>query len=454
MQPRILGTGGLQSTCWTPSPALLLLPPPDHRRSRHYCRFRTRHYRCFTPSLMHTDHFRRLLLPGLVFQSVVIAGGYGTGREIVEFFLSLGPRAGLLAMGVSTLIWSFVCAVSFEFARQNRATDYRSFFKALIGRFAWVYEVCWFAMMLIVLAVIAAAAGEIVRDVFGATYLTGVVGVSVLIGALLYWGTEGIEKVLSAWTIVLYGVFVLVFVRAIGAFGPEISAGLWAGGGVSGPGALEAAAAESSGAGFWSWCVSGVAYAGYNVALIPALLFSIRHVTSTRDAVMAGLLAGPIAMIPAFLFFIAMVGQYPEIVPAAVPAITLLEGIGAGWLLILFHVMLLGTLVETGTGLIHSVNERIHATLLWRGAALRGTGRPDPTRPPGLTPQTRLWMGVAWLTAGAFVAQFGLISLIARGYGTLTWLFVAVYVLPVATIGLWRIWGGRIWRWRTLNTTD
>ena len=30
--------------------------------------------------------FQRYLLPGFVFQSVIIAGGYGTGRELVEFF--------------------------------------------------------------------------------------------------------------------------------------------------------------------------------------------------------------------------------------------------------------------------------------------------------------------------------------------------------------------------------
>ena len=42
--------------------------------------------------------FQRYLLPGFVFQSVVIAGGYGTGRELVEFFLTQGPLGGLLAM--------------------------------------------------------------------------------------------------------------------------------------------------------------------------------------------------------------------------------------------------------------------------------------------------------------------------------------------------------------------
>ena len=50
---------------------------------------------------------KRYLLPGFIFQSVVIAGGYGTGRELAEFFLPYGPKGGLLAMMlVSMTFWS------------------------------------------------------------------------------------------------------------------------------------------------------------------------------------------------------------------------------------------------------------------------------------------------------------------------------------------------------------
>ena len=41
--------------------------------------------------------FKRFLLPGLAFKAVVIGGGYATGRELAEFFLSVGPWGGLLA---------------------------------------------------------------------------------------------------------------------------------------------------------------------------------------------------------------------------------------------------------------------------------------------------------------------------------------------------------------------
>ncbi len=36
------------------------------------------------------DFFQKYLLPGLVFQGVVIGGGYATGRELAEFFLPHG----------------------------------------------------------------------------------------------------------------------------------------------------------------------------------------------------------------------------------------------------------------------------------------------------------------------------------------------------------------------------
>ena len=110
---------------------------------------------------MHSTFFQKYLLPGFIFQSLVIAGGYGTGRELVEFFLDLGPLTGLLAMGVATAIWSAVAASSFELARLTRSYDYRTFFIHLLGRGWFLYEILYFLTAFLVLSVTAAAAGAI-----------------------------------------------------------------------------------------------------------------------------------------------------------------------------------------------------------------------------------------------------------------------------------------------------
>lgn len=347
---------------------------------------------------------RRHLLPGFVFQSVVIAGGYGTGRELTEFFLSRGPLGGLLAMALATAVWSAVCIVSYEFARVFRAYEYRSFFRRLLGP-GWVaFEVLYIALMMIVLAVIAAAAGSIAAETFGLPYLAGVVGILTLVGFLVFGGNRLIERAFAGWSGVLYLVYLVFFVMCVRSFGPAIQASL-SGGGIEG-----------------SWIQGGLQYAGYNLGVLPAVLITIRHHRNRGDTFIAGLLTGPIAMIPALLFFCAIAGEHPAVLTAEVPVNHMLELLGSRTFQIVFQVMLFGTLVETGAGLIHAVNERIARTFAERDRAL-------PAR-------TRVAAALGLLGLGAAVAQFGLIGLIAKGYGLITYGYLLVFVLPVLTRGV------------------
>src|SRR3546814_8278506 len=71
---------------------------------------------------------------------------------------------------------------------------------------------------------------------------------------------------------------------------------------------------------------------------------------SARDAVAAGLLAGPLAMLPALLFFICMVAYYPAVQSEALPSDFLLERLELPWFRILFQLMIFTALLESGTG--------------------------------------------------------------------------------------------------------
>jgi uncharacterized membrane protein YkvI len=141
--------------------------------------------------------FTIYLLPGFVFQSLVIAGGYATGRELVEFFLRLGPLTGLLGMLVTTVIWSAVAAVSFEFARMTQSYDYRAFFQDLLGRAWFLYEIAYVATLILVLSVIAAAGGDMMEHSFGVPRAISTVIIMSAIGLLTFFGTTLIEKFLS-----------------------------------------------------------------------------------------------------------------------------------------------------------------------------------------------------------------------------------------------------------------
>lgn len=358
--------------------------------------------------ILSSSVFRKYLLPGFVFQSVVIAGGYGTGRELVEYFLNYGPLGGLLGMFlVTTLLWSLILAVTFEFSRRFRAYDYRTFFKSLIGRFWFLFEIIYFYSLFLVLAVIGSAAGILLRDNFGLPYIVGVAVMLAAVGLLTFKGRGWIEKFLSSWSLLLYLVYGAFLVVALFQFGPEIKRNL------------------STTTVLPGWLLGGFKYALYNMGVIPAVFFCLSHIKTRKEALSAGILGGIIGIFPGFLFYIAVLGQYPAVLPEEVPSIFVLGKAGMPFFLILFQIVLFGTLIETGTGYIHAVNERIRSTLEAKGKEF----------PPWLRPM----VAVVLLSVGLGLSTFGLIDLIAKGYGSLSWGLLAVFFLPLMTLGLYKL---------------
>lgn len=347
-------------------------------------------------------------MPGFLLQSVIVGGGYATGRELVEFFLSAGPAGGLLGMLVATVLFSIASALSFELARMSRSYNYRDFFRQLLGR-GWIaFEIAYFALGLLVIAVVGAAAGELVTNHLGAPGAVGTLLLMAAVGVLVFRGSSLIEKVLAGWSFLLYGTYATLVAIYLWRFGDALVVNL---------------AQDTVGDG---WLGKGFAYFGYNVAVIPIILFCVRHMRSRKDAFTAGALAGPLVMIPALLFYLAMAATWPAILEAPVPSDFMTQRLGIAWLSAIFYVVIFGTFVETGTAFIHAINERV-------AEALREKGR--------IMPQwLRLLIAVIVLLIAVVLAvRIGLIDLIAKGYGTLTWVFIALFAIPLCTVGVWRI---------------
>jgi uncharacterized membrane protein YkvI len=51
--------------------------------------------------------------------------------------------------------------------------------------------------------------------------------------------------------------------------------------------------------------------------------------------------------------------------------------------------------------------------------------------------------GVLLVIAMLLADRFGLVTLIARGYRALAYVLITVYVAPLLTYGVWRLWQGR-----------
>jgi uncharacterized membrane protein YkvI len=354
--------------------------------------------------------FQRFVLPGLAFKAVVIGGGYATGRELAEFFLANGPWGGLAAALVAMLVWSIVCAATFRLAVACGAYDYRQFFIVLLGR-GWVlFEIAYSLFIILILSVYGAAAGAIGQALFAWAPLAGTLLLAAGIALFATFGNRSVEALFKWVSILLYCVYgtflVLVLTRFGGAIGAHFGKPLLAG----------------------HWLAGGIAYASYNVVGAVVILPVLRHLTSPRDAAWAGLVAGPLAMAPAIAFFIAMTAFYPAITAAPLPSEMILQRLDHPLFHLLFQLMIFAALLESGTGAVHAVNERVAG--VWR---LR----------------YRAELPVAWrvgataiiLLVCVFLAdRLGLVMLIARGYRLLAGVMLAIFIVPLLARPIWSRW--------------
>ncbi|MEE4361822.1 MAG: hypothetical protein V2I63_09900 [Pseudomonadales bacterium] len=359
-----------------------------------------------------TQWIRIYLIPGAVLQSVMIGGGYGTGREVVEFFTRYGVTGGLLGIAVAAVCIAVIFALSLEITRRFAAYDYRSFFQTLLGPFWFLYELLIVALFMLVIAVIGAAAGEILATEFGISRWQGGAGVLAIVVLLTFYGREFVMRVLTFWSLVLYAVFLTYLASVWTTFGDAMTSGF-------------AQADTRPG-----WFVAALQYSFYNVTAIPVILYAARAIDTPRQALLSGSLGALIGILPALFLHLSFVARYPAILDAELPVYEMFTALDAPLLKLGYLIVLVGTFIETGAGNVQGFLERLDGW--WEERTGDRLGRPVH----------------ALITAGVLLAALslsgvGIIALIAEGYGTLAWGFFGVYVVPLLTIGLWRILRGQ-----------
>lgn len=352
--------------------------------------------------------FKVYIMPGCIFQSVMVGGGYGTGRELVEYFTQYGFWGGLLGLAVSTSVMAIILALTFELARLYRAYDYRTFIRGLLGPFWMVYEVSALVMLLLMLSVLAAACGSIFTDAFLLPRWIGMLGMVFTIGLLAFFGRHILSLALTFWAFVLYAVFIAFLVIVL----------------LHGSGDIAAHARS------WvvhdGWFTSGLKYGFYNLAIAPLVLYAARPIEKRREAVGAGIIAAVISLAPGAIFHVAFFAAYPGVTEQEVPVYWMIQKFYVPGFLIIYSIMLFGTLIETGAGSLQGVFERIDTYLLEKGR------KPLPRLMNALIAIFAIGISIA-------LSSLGVIALVAKGYGLMAWVYMAVFIIPILTVGVYKI---------------
>lgn len=352
-----------------------------------------------------------VIVPGCVFQAVMIGGGYCTGREVVQYFTRYGAWGGIGAIAVAAVLLAVFLAFVFEAARFFAAYDYNTLLRPILGPLFPVLEALNVLMLVLVLSILGAAAGHIFEDRAGVPAWLGLMGLTLPIAILNYCGREVITRILSCSTVLLYMIFIAFLIFALRHNDKSFT---------------ELAANASSRDG---WAVSGCQFALYNCAAAMFILYAARSIRTRSHAIIAGAVGGFTAMLPAVLLHVSLLTRYQEVVGQDLPTYWMLERFGSGVFTLLFTAMLLFKLVETGAGILQGVNDRLDILVAaWRGYGLSRGARAATA-------------GGAVLLSTA-LSTFGVKDLIGRGYGTIAWVYLAVLILPLFVRGTLKMRAG------------
>ena len=363
--------------------------------------------------------YAKYILPGVLLQSVLIGGGYATGREIYSYGAKFGAFGWIsgLTIGIGFALFAFL---TFEICRIYKVYDYKNYIKQVIGPLWPVMDVLTILIAIMLIAVMAAATGSIFEQV-GLPNFLGAVVIVFLCGLLNFKGSKVIEKFESVGTVLLYGGYILFTILVLISKGSNIPQVF--------------ASADTSAydgkitLGLCIW--TGILYVAYNINSIPMGMFSLTRQTKRKETFFSGLIAGLLMVIPWFLSYFAMMCFYGDtsIVGAdvATPWMEMIKAVNGGpVLLALFSIVMGWTLVETATGCIHMIIDRFDIALEERGN----------TR---LTDKKRGLITVITLLAALLLSRIGVVTLIEKGYSYLSYGFILFYLLPTLFSGGYKI---------------
>lgn len=351
---------------------------------------------------------RVILTPSAVFLSVLFGGAFGSGREVVEFMSRHGPVGGFLSIAAIALVYATCLFLSFEIARAYQTHEYRGFYKLLLGRGWFVYEIVITLTVIATLAICASSSGAVLQSHFGLPLRIGEAALLLLVVALNYGGREIVERSMR-YSVLALAVILIALLAIVLATQGDALAKTFAGAS-SAPGAVR----------------DGLKYAITNAGLIPLLLFCGTQLESRGEALVAGIVAGIAGIAPAICFHLTFLVEYPRILDEVLPTYFMMESLTSPMFLDAYVLVLFVMIAQTGVGLLRGAIERVDRWNQERAGAPMGK-------------LSHAGLSGAALLASMALASVGLVGLIAQAYNYLSIIFTLIFVLPLLIVGIPKI---------------
>ena len=362
--------------------------------------------------MLDTYFLRVLVIPTAVFLSAIFGAAYGSGREVMEFISSNGPSGGLVALSSLCVTYMVLLGLSFEIARLFKAYDYVGFFKVLLGRGWFLYEIVIVIGLLIAMSITVTVGGTVLEDHFGFAVWIGSLLIFVLVVGLNYYGRKVVEQSMMLSIAALFAVLAVLAVQLFDGYMDQI---------------VERFATIDHQPG---GILTGLQYAIANGGYLPILLYCAMGLHSRAEAFTAAVVAALVCVIPAAIFHFAFMLHFPEIVDERIPTYWMFTIVSTPLLLNIYVVVMFVLVAQTGVALMQGLIQRVD------GWHLRHRGR-------AMSRLSHAGVAAVVVASSLALGTMGIIALILRGYSLMFASFIVVFVTPLLTYGVYLVYRGR-----------
>ncbi len=353
--------------------------------------------------------YRAMLVPSVVWLSVLFGAAAATGREVVEFLTPAGAWGGIVTIMMIALIFAVTFFLCFELSRLFKAYDYQRLSIQLLGKFWPAYEVIILIAMIASLAIISSASGELLHIHFELPTLWGVVGMLMIIIAFTYYGRVFVEKTMALTSAALFIAFVYIGFRVAGnddlAVGEVFANSEVHFGGVE----------------------KGLVYAFVNMAFIPLILYAGRDIRSRGESAIGAICAGITGTLPLFFLHAIFSASDPEILDVEMPIFWLLQRISADWFVDLYVVVVFFMIVQTGVAMMQGFLERV-------------AGWYSKYHNKSMSPLKQSMLAFITVFISLLLSTVGFVELVKNVYWVLFYGFILTFLIPLVTVGVYKVY--------------
>ncbi len=344
-------------------------------------------------------------------------GGFATGNQATQYFVSVGWTAPLIAIGAMAVLSLTVreCIIMYN---SRGLTSYKELFQTLYHPFdkiEWLFEVYFFIMVIMAVSAVIAGAASLFQEGVGIPYFAGVLVTGVILLALTIFGASLVSKASTVMSVCILSCCVVIFVLGIAAKGANI---------------MQAVTAFDT-PGNWKKSILNVfTYAGFQSVVIPTMIKCGTPLKTDKNAGRAmtiAFLLNSVALVLSVLMLVGWYGDYQAAFSAgntSVPSLYICEQLHMPFLFWFYNIALFLCFISTGVTTIYGFVSRFEHIKVLSGIKN--------------TIARRAIVSALVMTVSMTVSSVGLTNIIKYGYGYCGYLGIAIIIIPFLTAGVYK----------------